>query len=270
VQFVDHLEATARRNASRVCVGLDPEPLRLPEPVRARPNAVFAFLNDIVAATADLVCCYKPNFAFFASLGVEGPAVLKDLVRSIGDRAPVLLDFKAGDIGNTASHYARFAYEVIGAGAVTVNPLMGADAVEPFLAWSGRCAFLLALTSNPGSADFQRRKTADGPLYETVVTTSRRWSRSPGDLGYVVGATHPAELEALRGLAPDAPILVPGVGAQGGSPAAVARAAADRQGGGYLVNASRSILFASSGPDYAEAARRATEDLRVSLKAQPA
>ena len=183
---------------------------------------------------------------------------------------PVLLDFKAGDIGNTAAAYARMAYETLGADAVTVNPYMGQDAVEPFLKYTDRCAFLLCLTSNPGSADFQRQATQEGLLYQVAAQRATIWNETLGPCGLVVGATHPEELGEIRTLAPRLPFLVPGVGAQGGEAAAVVRLGLDEQNAGLLVNASRSILYASSGKNFAEEARSAAEALRNQLeKARP-
>ena len=262
--FCEKLRAAQEHNHSLVCVGLDPDPARLPDHLKGGPDPVGTFLREIVAATRDLACVYKPNVAFYGALGLEGWDVLQTLMRAIPDGIPTILDFKAGDIGNTAAQYARMAYEHLGADATTVNPLMGRDAVEPFLAHTGRCAFLLCLTSNPGSADFQRLATEDGPLYRILAQRAVAWSEI-GSCGLVVGATHPGDLREVRGIAPDLPFLIPGVGAQGGDADAVVGEALDRRGGGIVVNASRSILYASSGPDFADAARKATEDLRQSL-----
>jgi orotidine-5'-phosphate decarboxylase len=269
MDFLQKFTGASNRNASIVCVGLDPDLERIPDHVKSAPDPLFAFLNEIVAATRDLVCCYKPNFAFFGSSGRSGWESLEALTRIIPEDIPILLDFKAGDIGNTAAHYARMAYERIQADAVTVNPLMGLDAVDPFLSYRDKCCFLLCLTSNPGSSDFQRLETNDGPLYQAVAKKAVTWS-STGPCGLVVGATHPKELSEIRGIAPTLPFLVPGVGSQGGSAEEVVKNGRDETGAGLLINASRSILYASSGKDFAEAARSATIELRDQLAAAPA
>ena len=191
--FIEKYEAAVARNNSLVCVGLDPSPERIPSHLSGQPNSVAAFLKEIVAATQDLACAFKPNFAFFGALGIAGWQALEETLSAIPDNIPVILDFKAGDIGNTATHYARMAYDTLGVDAVTVNPLMGADAVEPFTAYTDRCAFLLCLTSNPGSADFQRLKTDQGIVYHALAEKAVRWNKS-GQCGLVVGATHPGEL----------------------------------------------------------------------------
>ena len=261
-------QAVDTRN-SRVCVGLDPDPERLPAHLRGAANPVSAFLREIVAATEDLVCAYKPNFAFFGALGPAGWQSLGDVIGAIPDTTPVLLDFKAGDIGNSSARYAQMAYDTLGVDAVTANPLMGFDAMGPFLDYDDRCAFLLSLTSNPGSADFQRLSTPDGPLYQHVARKAVEWSAT-GPCGLVVGATHPRELATVRSIAPELPILVPGVGAQMGDAGAVIRYGADANGGGLLVNASRSVLYASSGRDFADAARQAADRLRADLERERA
>lgn len=267
MSFLEKYRSASDRHNSLLCVGLDPDPTKLPESLKGRPDGLSKFLGDIIAATSDLVCAYKPNFAFFGALGSAGFQVLADVIKNRPEDIPVLLDFKAGDIGNTAERYAAMAYETLGADATTVNPLMGSDAVLPFLKHKDGCAFLLCLTSNPGSADFQRLTTEpDGrPVYEAIAAKAVEWSQT-GDCGLVVGATHPDELQRVRELTPNLPILVPGVGAQGGSAQEVIEAGADASGGGLLINASRAVLYASSGDDYAEAARQQAEALRQSLE----
>jgi len=264
--FLEKYKSASARNRSLLCVGLDPNPNHLPDSLKGRPDGISRFLTDIVSATSDLVCAYKPNFAFFGALGESGFADLAGLIRNSPGDIPTILDFKAGDIGNTARRYAAMAYETLGADATTVNPLMGSDAVLPFLEYKGSCAFLLCLTSNPGSADFQRLETGDRTLYEAIAARAVEWSES-GDCGLVVGATHPGELGGIRALAPGLPFLVPGVGAQGGNAEEVVRTGADADGGGLLINASRAVLYASSGSDYAEAARQQAERLRSTFEA---
>ncbi len=196
--------------------------------------------------------------------------MLRDLVRRIPEDVPVILDFKAGDIGNTARRYAAMAYDTLGVDATTVNPLMGEDAVSPFTSYTDRCAFLLCLTSNPGSADFQRLESDGTPVYGHIARKAVTWSDA-GQCGLVVGATHPEELEQVRSIAPELPFLIPGVGVQGGEAEAVVKAGLDARGAGIVVNASRAILYASGGTDYADAARQAAESLRSELdRARPA
>lgn len=263
MSFHQKFNSAAVRNNSLVCVGLDPDPKRIPAHLKHTANPILAFLKEIVAATQDLTCAYKPNFAFFGAQGMAGWEALEGIIRTIPQDIPVLLDFKAGDIGNTAQQYARMAYDQLGADAVTVNPLMGTDAVEPFLAYQDRCAFLLCLTSNPGSNDLLRLKTDQGILYQAIAKKATTWSQI-GPCGLVVGATHPDDLKQVRQIAPNLPLLIPGVGAQGGETEAIVKNGLSPTGG-ILVNASRSILYASEDENFAEAARKATETLRETL-----
>ncbi|MBS13719.1 MAG: orotidine-5'-phosphate decarboxylase [Gemmatimonadetes bacterium] len=265
LSFREKYLAAATRGRTKVCVGLDPDIQKLPEGIEKTPEGVGRFLCEIIDATHDLACVFKPNFAFFGALGQDGIGVLREIIGHIPNDVPTILDFKAGDIGNTAEKYAEMAYDVLQTDAVTVNPYMGFDAVEPFLRGKERCVFLLCLTSNPGSADFQRLETADGPLFEVVARTAHLWS-GQGDCGLVVGATHPDDLPRVRQLAPTLPFLIPGVGSQGGSAADILGQAGDSYGQGVLINASRGILYASSGHDYADAARKAAEELRNAIE----
>ena len=269
MSFLEKYSRAAETRNSLVCVGLDPDPERLPEHLRGTADPVPAFIKDVVAATRDLVCAYKPNLAFFGAMGAAGWRSLEDVLSAIPDATPVVLDFKANDVGNSARRYAQMAYHALGVDAVTVNPLMGADAVAPFLEYPDGCAFLLCLTSNPGSADFQRLSTQHGPFYQHVAAKAVEWS-SIGSCGLVVGATHARELATVRRIAPSLPFLVPGVGAQMGDPGDVIRYGSDGNGGGLLVNTSRSVLYASSGRDFADAARDAAESLRAELERERA
>ena len=264
MSFLQKYSDTVRRNNSFVCVGLDPDPAKLPEHLKGKSNPTLAFLKEIIAATRDIACAYKPNFAFFGSQGIAGWEALQGAIRAIPNDMPIILDFKAGDIGNTAEHYAHMAYCQLGVDAVTVNPLMGTDAIDPFLAYQNGCAFLLCLTSNPGSADILRLNTDQGVLYEVLAQKAVEWSET-GPCGLVVGATHPNDLKTIRAIATDLPILLPGVGTQGGQTHEIVRNGLDKKGSGILVNSSRSILYASSGIDFADAARQSAEDLRQVL-----
>ena len=262
--FCQKLSAAAAANDSLLCIGLDPDIDKLPAAVRSDHDPVLKFTSEIIEATADLACAYKPNFAFFGALGEGGWRTLESTLERIPSHIPVILDAKVGDIGNTAQQYARMFFERLGADALTVNPYMGHDAVEPFLAYGDRGVFLLCLTSNPGSADFQTLEVSDGQLYQSVARQAVAWN-SAGNCGLVVGATRAETLIEVRRLAPDLPLLVPGVGTQGGDLEAVVTNGQDSSGGGLVINASRSVLYASSGVDFAAAARSAAQAMRADI-----
>ena len=263
-RFRARYEAAVERNASLLCVGLDPDPARMPAGVRT-----VDFLRAIIDATADLVCCYKPNAAFFEVNGEDGAQELRAVIEAVPDDLPVLLDAKRGDIGNTAAFYARAVFERLGADGVTLSPYLGEDALEPFFAYEDRHSFVLCRTSNPSAADFQDLAVGDGgrPLYEHVAMAARGWNRR-GNVGLVVGATSPAEAARIRDLCPQMLLLVPGVGAQAGDLPAAVRATVDAAGAGVLINASRGVLYAADGrDDYAGAARSAARALRDAINA---
>lgn len=264
MSFLEKFNCAVEDNQSLVCIGLDPDPRRLPEHLKGEPNPTHMFIREIISATKDLVCAYKPNFAFYGALGLAGWEALEGIMKIIPKHLPTILDFKAGDIGNSAARYAHMAYGQLGADGATVNPLMGKDAVEPFIEYSDRCAFLLCLTSNTSSSDFQRLPTKNGFFYEALVRKAVAWSAT-GPCGLVVGATHPQELHHIRHLAPNLPFLIPGIGAQGGEANATIQNGINLNGKGVLVNSSRNILYASNDLDFAEAAREATEELRKTL-----
>lgn len=239
-----------------VCVGLDPDPARL-------PVSIVDFCRDIVDATSDLACAFKPNLAFFEAQGIEGLRALEAILNAVPSGVPVIGDGKRGDIGNTAGFYATALFKTWGFDAATVNPLLGEDSVAPFTAYAEKGVFLLCRTSNPGSADVQSLLVPceDGagtePLYLRLAHLAMQWN-TKGNVGLVVGATHPGELRRVREIVRNMPILIPGVGAQGGDLEQAVTAGKDSRGRGMIVNASRSIIFASGGPDFAEAARRET------------
>jgi orotidine-5'-phosphate decarboxylase len=251
---------------SSLCIGLDPDPSRIPSSLAAEPDALFRFCTEIVDATADLVCAFKPQIAYFASQG--GEQALERLCAHIRTEHPgvtLVLDAKRGDIGSTAEHYAREAFDRYAAHAVTVNPYLGTDSVLPYFEHGGG-VIALCRTSNPGGDDLQALDCGSEPLYLRVARlVADDWS-ARGDCGLVVGATYPEELARVRALAPDIPILVPGVGAQGGDPDAVVRAGRRSDGLGLIVNSSRAIIFAGSDGDFAAAARRAALDARAALR----
>lgn len=238
---------------SMLCVGLDPDPARFPEVVH---GSVLDFCTAIVDATADVVCAFKPQIAYFAAVGAE--AELERLCAHIRDRHPdtlLVLDAKRGDIGSTAEQYAREAFERYGAHVVTVNPYLGTDSVEPFLRHPDGGVFVLCRTSNPGSGDFQSLVSDGEPLYQHVARrVAMEWNEI-GDCGLVVGATYPDELRQVRDIVGDLPLLVPGVGAQGGDVQATVQAGTAPSGHGMVINSSRAILYASAADDFAAAAR---------------
>ncbi|MHB8647926.1 MAG: orotidine-5'-phosphate decarboxylase [Thermomicrobiales bacterium] len=266
--FRERLDDAVHANRSLLCIGLDPELARLPKTLRSLPveDALTHFLHDIIAISADVVCCYKPNLAFYLAHGAAGWNVLLGLREVIPAHIPMLLDAKFGDIGSTAEMYARTAFDVVRADAVTVSPYVGGDALAPFFARDDRAAFVLCKTSNPGSGDLQDVPLASGESVSLrIAARIRDWGAARGNVGAVVGATYPAELAAIRAAIPDAPILVPGIGAQGGDLEGSVRAGMDRHGAGLLVSASRSILYASSGSDFAYAARAEALRLRDAI-----
>jgi orotidine-5'-phosphate decarboxylase len=261
--FAAHLQAAWRDNDSLLCVGLDPEPAKFPAQLRARPEAIFDFCAGIVDATADLVCAFKPQIAYFAAHRAE--AQLERLIAHIHERhpgVPVILDAKRGDIGSTAEQYAVEAFVRYGADAVTVNPYLGRDSVTPFLAHAGKGVILLCRTSNPGGSDLQFLDVGGEKLYERVARlVATEWNEA-GNCALVVGATFPAEIARVRQIVGDVPLLVPGIGAQGGDIEATVKAGRTADGTGLIVSSSRAILYAGQGEDYAVAARAVAQQTR--------
>jgi len=250
MDFYQKLMAQVERVDSLLCVGLDPDPSRFGPSVLEEESPIFAFNRQMVDATGDLVCAYKPNFAFYEAAGLEGLQALKQTIEYIPREIPVILDAKRGDIGSTARAYARAAFEVWGADAVTISPYLGYDSVKPFLDYSDKGVFLLCHTSNEGALDFQNLRCRGQALHELVALKALEWGAS-----LVVGATYPQALGRIRELAPSAWILVPGVGAQGGDLEQALAAGLDSQGRGLVINASRSIIYASNP-------RQAADELR--------
>ena len=274
--FLEKLAAAERANQSMLCVGLDPEPAKFPVHMRGDAAYIYDFCAAIVDATADLVVAFKPQIAYFAAHAAEAQLErLMEHMRRTAPQVPIILDAKRGDIGSTAEQYAKEAFERSGAEAVTLSPFMGFDSVQPYLKYHGKGAFLLCRTSNPGGDDFQPQHLRDVPgqprLYEHIASLSQGPWNLNGQLGLVVGATYPAEIERVRALAPTLPLLIPGVGAQGGDAVATVRAGwrGDASGstGAIVVNSSRAVLYASSEADFATAARREALRTRDSLQA---
>ena len=265
MDFFDHLLQTAIGNDSLLCVGLDPRPEQIPEDILTEDDPIFAFNRRNVDATRDLVCAYKPNYAFYEACGLEGLRALRRTIDYIGDAVPVILDAKRSDIGSTAAAYARAAFETWGAGAVTVAPYLGSDAVAPFLARVDRGVFLLCHTSNPSAAELQTVDCGGEPLYLRVARQAMEWA-GPEQLGLVVGATYPDALRAVRQVAPQAWLLVPGVGAQGGDLEAAVAAGLRADGLGMVINASRAVCYA---PDPRAAAAQLRDQINAARASSP-
>ncbi len=263
--FLSTLKNRWRSANSLLCVGFDPDPTKLPAPLRDRPDGVLEFCRAIVDATADLVCAFKPQIAYFASSRAEGQLeALIAHIHAAHPGVPVILDAKRGDIGSTAEHYAREAFERYGADAVTVNPYLGFDSIEPFLAYRDRGTILLCRTSNRGGSDLQALDVGGKKLFEQVAHLAATSWNTNGQLGLVVGATFPDELARVRALVGELPVLAPGIGAQGGDVEAAVRAGCTTDGTGLIINSSRAILYADGGERFAQAARAAalaTRDL---------
>ncbi|WP_300456350.1 orotidine-5'-phosphate decarboxylase [Accumulibacter sp.] len=266
MNFMHALSAAWHERNTLLCVGLDPDPTRFPSPLKERPQAIFEFCRAIVDATADLVCCFKPQIAHFAAQRAEDQ--LEALIQHIHTRhpmTPVILDAKRGDIGSTAEQYAIEAFERFQADAITVNPYLGRDAIEPFLSYADKGVILLCRTSNPGGSDLQLLDVGGEKLYERVARlVSTQWNQS-GQCALVVGATFPAEIARVRQLTGDMPLLVPGIGAQGGDIESTVKAGCTAAGKGLMINSSRAILYASDGEDYVAAARSVAQRTRDAI-----
>jgi orotidine-5'-phosphate decarboxylase len=280
--FNDKLLKAAEKNNSWLCVGLDSDPEKIPRHLGTDPGAVLKFNRLIIESTSDLVCAYKPNSAFYESLGPDGMRILKDTIETIPDDIPVILDFKRGDIGNTAAMYARTAFEYYGVDAVTVNPYLGRDSIEPFVNYKNKGVFILCVTSNRSSNEIQKRlMLLDEPppiekipprelaktladffagsisnVYMHIAGLAREWNEF-GNIGLVVGATSPVELEKIRELMGDeTPILIPGIGAQGGDLESAVNAGSDSEGEMAIINVSRGIIYSDDGSSFQETVRR--------------
>jgi len=263
--FVDRLRLRWRQSSSLLCVGLDPDPARFPRCLAGRDDAIFEFCKSIIESTHDLVCAFKPQIAYFASQRAE--AQLEALIQHIKTTYPdivVVLDAKRGDIGSTAEHYAREAFERYRADAVTLSPYLGFDAIAPFLAYADKGAIILCRTSNAGGGDLQCANVSGRPLFEHVARlVSGSWN-AQGQCALVVGATYPAELALVRQIAGEMPLLVPGIGAQGGDIEATVKAGQTAEGG-MMINSSRAVLYAGKGEDFGDAARRVALETRDAI-----
>jgi orotidine-5'-phosphate decarboxylase len=261
--FIEKLSSASRSNKSLLCVGLDPDPQLMPPGL-----SVPQFNREIIDATSDLVCAYKPNLAFYEALGTEGMRALEKTLAHIPKRIPVIGDAKRGDIASSSQAYARALFQTFGFDAATVSPYLGHDSIAPFIAYADKGVFILCKTSNAGSADFQESlcsepasATQAKPLFELVALKAREWN-TRGNIGLVVGATYPEQLRRVRELCPQLPLLIPGIGAQSGDLASAVRYGVDASGERAIINCSRQILYASKGRDFAQAARREALKLR--------
>lgn len=261
--FQTRLEEASAANHSLLCVGLDPDPGYIGD------KDIYEFCHAIVEATVDITCVYKLNLAFYEAHGSQGYRTMERVIDAINGRVPVIADAKRNDIGNSARFYAKGLFESFGFDAAVVNPYLGGDSLEPFLEYTDKGVLVLCKTSNPGGLDIQGLEVDLGgrrmPLYEAVAHKTLEWN-SRGNIGLVAGATYPEEARRIREICPDMPFLMPGVGAQGGELEAAVDAALDARGGGIMVNVSRGVLYASTGPDFAEAARNAAEGWRARIE----
>jgi orotidine-5'-phosphate decarboxylase len=255
MKFIDKLLNASRKNASLLCIGLDPDPELMPG------VDILEFNKAIIEATCDLVCAYKPNLAFYEALGTAGLAILEKTVAEIPSDIPVIGDAKRGDIGNTARAYARALFSVYGFDAATVNPYLGFDSIEPFIGYQDKGVFILCRTSNKGARDFQDLHVDGLPLYEAVARKASEWNIHD-NIGLVVGATYPEELKKVRSICPEMCLLIPGVGAQGGDLASAVGYGVDARREKAIINVSRQILYASKDKDFAGAARAVADKLR--------
>ncbi|MGH2351145.1 MAG: orotidine-5'-phosphate decarboxylase [Chloroflexota bacterium] len=264
--FKERLARAMARNDSLLCVGLDPEVGKLPAPLRNRPpaEAVVAFNRRIIEATADLVACYKPNLAFYEALGPAGLEALRETLALIPEEVLTIGDAKRGDIANTMRLYAQALFDVYGFDAVTASPYLGRDALEPLLCRTDRGVFVLCRTSNPGTAEITNLQVEGQPLFVRIAERVQAWNEN-GNTGLVVGATYPRDLATVREVCPDLPVLLPGVGAQHGALEDSVAAGLDGDRAGLLVVAARQVLYASSGDDFPQAARRVAQEVRARI-----
>ena len=261
---LEKLQKAQQANRSFICLGLDLDPKRMPQEFAGSIRGVFDFARRIVEATSDQVCAYKPNLAFYENMGPEGFSLLHQLVQRIPERIPIILDGKRNDIGNTAAQYASALYDRYKADWVTINPYMGYDSMRPFLERKDKGSFVLCLTSNAGSKDFQMLNVEGRPLYQVVAERVSYWNKD-NNCGLVVGATHPDQLKEIRELAGEMPLLIPGVGAQGGSLEESVAAGTDNFRKLAVVNVSRSALYASNGADFDKRAREEIVKLNAAV-----
>jgi len=273
MRFSEKISAAAQTNNSWLCVGLDPDIGKLPDHLKSDPGAILKFNKAIIDATADLVCAYKPNSAFYESLGRDGWSVLFETIKAVPDYIPVILDFKRGDIGNTAAMYAKSAYEILGVDAVTVSPYMGNDSIKPFTDYADKGVFVLCLTSNPSAVEIQKQllsKENDdisdpSMVYHHMAGLALKWNRNK-NIGLVVGATSPDELKEIRDIIDDdMPILIPGIGAQGGDLEQSIANGSNSNGQMAIINIARGVIYADYSERFAEKAREAAQNYQQNI-----
>jgi len=256
MSFINKLLLASQKNHSLLCIGLDPNPDSMPD------IDILTFNKAIIDATCDLVCAYKPNLAFYEAIGSKGFTILKETIRYIPPEIPVIGDAKRGDIGNTATAYAKALFSILGFDAATVNPYLGFDSIQPFIEYKDKGIFILCRTSNKGSVDFQNLScTGSLPLYEIVAYKAREWNVH-GNIGLVVGATYPDELKKIRATCPEMCLLIPGIGTQGGALDLAVSNGVNAQGEKAIINVSRKVLYASQEEDFAQAARSSAIEIR--------
>jgi orotidine-5'-phosphate decarboxylase len=271
MNFMKALRDSSTKNNSQLCVGLDPDMAKFPSHLQGDIKHIFAFNKAIIDATADCVCCYKPQIAYYAAVGAEDELKMSiDYIHKTYPGIPVILDAKRNDIGSTADMYAREAFTRYEADALTVNPYMGSDTLESFLKFKDKGVVVLCKTSNPGSADFQNLLINGKPLYQIVAEKAQNEWNKNGNVCIVVGATHPDEMNIIRAAAPNVTFLVPGIGAQGGDIISVMKNGSDASGGGLIINSSRAIIHADSSSDFAQKARDAAIKQRDAINAAKA
>lgn len=266
MSFSEKLEQASRANNSLLCIGLDPDPERIPQHLGSGAHAVVAFNKAVIRATQDIACAYKPNLGFYTVYGHDGIRALQETQRAVPAHIPTILDAKVGDIDVTSRAYAQGYFGEMDFDAVTAHPYLGLDGLEPLLAWENRCVFVLAKTSNPGSGELQDRKLAgtdpEQTVYEQVASNVATWTQKFSTCGLVAGGTYPQEVASIRKISPDVPMLIPGIGSQGGDLQATVQAALSNGTGPVAINASRSIIYAGQGLDYIDAVREAALKLR--------
>jgi orotidine-5'-phosphate decarboxylase len=262
--FTDRLRSVQQSSNSLLCIGLDTDITKLPPSLPRTPDGVLEFNRRIIDATSDFVCAYKLNLAFYEALGEHGWRVLRETRERITSSTIAIADGKRGDIGNSSELYARSLITELHFDASTVHPYMGGDSLEPFFRFPEHGVFVLALTSNPGAKDLQYLKTGAKPLYEHVIGRAKRWNTNR-NIGLVAGATRPAQLKRIRALAPGMPLLIPGIGAQGGDLKRAVQYGCDSEGLLAIINAGRNVIYASSGEDFTEAARKAAMTMKEQI-----
>jgi len=264
MKFKERISQLVKERKSLICVGLDTDPSKIPEHLKTLDNPILEFNKQIISATSDVCLAYKPNIAFYEVLGKEGWEILRATLEAIPSQVLTIIDAKRGDIGNSSRMYAKAIFEHLGADAVTVSPYLGEDSLAPFFEYKDKFAFVLALTSNPSSQDFQLLEFGGKPLYHIVAESVQKWNKND-NLGLVVGASHPDKIKEMRELSGNLPFLIPGVGAQGGDLETASKYGTDNGKSIALINVSRSVIYASSEVDFAEKAREEVQRLNREL-----